>query len=338
LKKELAIIFILSILVLSAGEMLDYNLQGGRPAMSSSGPFSVSFAVNSINVEQVGISFRWVTTSYAINEEKPTVAYFIPGTTWGLSYWQESFPFVWFNSSSWRLVDTDNQRFWRWEVTNIIYNLPWSQEVPLNFQYSPIVFYPWDMLVLDVYIGSTQAMSDSSPPKDLYYAGPVGLVVTDQPKSAFQGPFISITSKFDHDLSPNSVPTDFSYRLGQLGFHPSFYYHLRILVSHPFEVRLLALLGLVFAAVVQPLLVWRVIRLRKFMANSNYLQTCLGFLLFLPILLFTFRTSVAPPWITNLDLFLLLDVFAWAVLLLDRLTNGAYQTIATSADVERNSL
>jgi len=325
MKKELAIILILSILMLSAGELIDSTYQGVGQMESSYGPYSFSFAVNSIDLSQIAITLQWVCTFSSPETEKPTVAYFIPGTEFGLSYARYSYPLVWFDSSAWRLIDTDNRTFWAWRVTNVLHNLPWSQKVPLNFSYSPVAFYPWEILVLDVYIGTSQSLAGSSPPQDVHYAGPRDLVIEDQLTERLQDPYLSISSQFD-SLSVASLPTDFAYRLGGSRFQPSYYYHVSISINHRAEVRMVALLGIIFAIVVQPILLWRIIRIRNSMGNSNYLQTCLGFLLFLPILLFTFRTSIAPSWITNFDLFLLLDIFAWAVLLLDRLGREKYQT------------
>lgn len=327
MKKELATILIIFLLMLSGGQLLDSMYQRAGQE-SSYGPYSFSFVVNSIDLSAASITLQWVDTLQSATAEKPAVAYFIPGSEFGVPSGGQSYPLIWFDSSAWRLSDTNNRTTWRWQVTNVLYNLPWSQDVPLNFSYSPVVFYPYDVLVLDLFIGTTQPMAGSSPPQGVNYAGPRELVITDHLTGGLQDPYLSITSHFD-SINAASLPADFVYRLGQLQFQPSYYYHLRILLDHRPEVRLVALLGISFAIVIQPILLWRIIKMRKLMDNGNYLQTCLGFLLFLPILLFTFRTTIAPRWITNLDLFLLVDIFAWTVLLLDRV--GKEQTWQNSS-------
>jgi hypothetical protein len=84
---------------------------------------------------------------------------------------------------------------------------------------------------------------------------------------------------------------------------------MHIEVFHSAEVRTLVI-GIEAIMLIQPALLRRLYLKRKRVGNSNYLQICLGFLLFVPILLLGFR-SIAPSWITNVEIVGSVLVFVW---------------------------
>lgn len=291
------------------------------------GLHSFSFSVNSIDLSRVTITLQWLAISSSPAGERPSIVYFIPGMErdfFGTSFY---FPFAWFNSSAWKLLETNNKTYWKWQVVNTLVNLPWSQK-PANLSFLPIIIYPFEIFVLDIYMGSSQSVALSSPPPFVSYAGPREMIIEDRPSARLQNPYLSVKSQMD-SLRLETLPIDFVSRLKQQGLAPSYFYHVRIEISHRSEVKLLACLGLLVLGVQFAVLV-RSIQIRGSISNSNFLQICLGFLLFLPIFLFTFRTGIAPPWVTNLDLLGLLSMLLWAAALVNRLWK--YSGMTTTCD------
>jgi hypothetical protein len=165
-------------------------------------------------------------------------------------------------------------------------------------------------------MGSSEYFAPSSPPPSVWYAGPKELTIENLP---VETPYFSVASQME-SLERHSLPKDFQNRLEQLNMTPPNFYHVRLEISHRPEVRWLALLG-ILVMFIQPVILWRLVKNRKFVGNSNYLQMCLGFLLFLPILILTFRTTIAPSWITILDLLDVFFVLVWAIVLVARVNS-----------------
>jgi hypothetical protein len=324
---------VLLILLLVAGSSIagfaiitSYRSSSGEYAY---GPYAFSITVNSLDVDKTTVTLTWSATLYSPSDDKPFVVYFIPGILDS----GQSFPFAWFNSSAWRLADTDHMRFWKWQVVNVVTNLPWSERLitipctqpfglraPLSISLTPVACYPCETFLLNIYMGSTHSFTSSSPPPFVWYAGPREVTIEEQQSRGVENQYLSV-DRITESIDSKSLPTDFASRLGQLNIAPSslYFYHITVEINHRAEVRTLALLGIAFVVILQPIVVWRFNKVRESIGNSNYLQVCVGFLLFLPLLLFSFRTSVAPAWITNLDVAILISMFIWAGMLLRRL-------------------
>jgi len=289
----------------------------GVTSVSANTNIALSFLVNSVDADRVIISLKWDITMPSANLTKPKAMIVVPTAVeaaWGFfsANYSESDTFVFITPTTWQLVETGNRTPWQWQVINKLV-LPWSEKLPCNNNLSPTVFYPFDDNVVDLYIGSNYKV-DVSNSQAQY-----GLVGNELP-NAVQNPYMTAWSEV-HDLSSSTeeVPTlgilVWTLFMGLVGYYV---YHVRIHVAHRLEVKALAL-GILGILCAQPIILFRAFKARKDVGNSNYIQLCLGFLLFLPFLLFTFRSSTAPPWITNIDLLSLSFVFLWAIMLIHRL-------------------
>ena len=70
------------------------------------------------------------------------------------------------------------------------------------------------------------------------------------------------------------------------------------------------------------------------MSTRDSIQTWLPLLLFLPIFLLTFRSSLAPPWVTNLDIAVALLIMVFAILLIWQVNRQKSQPARVGGSME----
>jgi hypothetical protein len=273
---------VFSILVLTIFLLSSYL----KPVLADRIESESSLFVDEFNADSVTMTITWGVILHSQETARPSILYIAPGDS--------AFRFIPPNDSAWRLVGTDNIASWRWEIAQQV-TLAWSEKVPWNNRMASLILYPCDSLVLDIFVVSEFG--------SLRF------------ETKVRNPYFDVEANVTERL-PDWL----------LAMYPAFgktptqkYYDIRILVYHRIEVKLIALALLGFNFMLQPMLVCGLLKARKRMSNSNYLQVCLGFLLFLPFLLFSFRTSIAPSWLTNLDGAILSFMFVWASLLIHRL-------------------
>ena len=278
-------------------------------------PVSFSFSVNALDVNRITIMLRWVVTLSSPDAERPYVVYYLPGTEESFAgkgwYWTVGL----FDRSAWQLVDTSDNAYWKWEVVNVV-NVPWTMKLPLNHSLFQTIAYPIGLFVIDLYMGSNQEFLIPTTLTQ-FFAGK-SVTIQDQ-IGTLESSSMSVSSHMDF-IGSESLPADFSSRLQQLRLTPEYFYHVHIEVSYRAGTIWLAA-GVLFVLIAQCVLFCCFLRSRKSIGNSNYVQLCLGFLLFLPLLLFSFRTSIAPPWTTNIDILIFAFMVLWAVMLIHRLGN-----------------
>jgi amino acid transporter len=91
-----------------------------------------------------------------------------------------------------------------------------------------------------------------------------------------------------------------------------FVYHLTISVHHTTDF-VVFILVLYFMLFLISLVMLRLIRRRDSVDQRMHFESRLSILLFLPVLLFTYRTSYAPPWVTLFDIWTIVLLIAWTI-------------------------
>jgi len=96
-------------------------------------------------------------------------------------------------------------------------------------------------------------------------------------------------------------------------FKPYLTYKIMVALYHSFDYKVL--IGMMYIVMALFLVAWFIMLGQRRADEPQFVQTCLGVLVFLPIFLFIFRTALAPPWITLVDLALIILTIVWGVLL-----------------------
>ena len=91
--------------------------------------------------------------------------------------------------------------------------------------------------------------------------------------------------------------------------------HFTINLRHPKDFGyfiILLYLMLVLISIIVGGVIYHSIRSGRFLSRERWFEGYLTILLFLPIFLFTYRTSYAPPWITLFDIWTVILLLLWS--------------------------
>jgi len=201
----------------------------------------------------------------------------------------------------WRLLETNNKTIWRWALSKT-HIVSWTADQ----SFSDLSF-PFERPGLVLFLVSNSTPVNFSP--------------------------LSTVANFDVQVTTTSIGYDslpFKTDAFQSFEH---YYRIEITAYHNTEYIVLVLfldIGLISVAGVACVL-WR---RREVTSTQDSNQIWLGLLLFSPIFFLTFRSSLAPPWITNLDIAITVFIVVLAILLGLQLNRQRAQPAPVSRLVE----
>ena len=182
----------------------------------------------------------------------------------------------------WRLLETNNITIWRWSLSES-HTVKWTAGQSLAG-----LSFPFEILSLDLFLVSNSTSANFS--------------------------VFSRVPNFDVQSRPKEIGYDELPFKDQSFERFSHYYKIEITAYHNTEYKWLVLIlysSLAFVGVVA-LVLWR---RRGVTPTQDSNQIWLGLLLFLPIFFLTFRSSLAPPWVTNLDISVAALIAIFAILL-----------------------
>jgi hypothetical protein len=201
----------------------------------------------------------------------------------------------------WRLLETNSKSIWRWALSKT-HTVPWTTDQSLAG-----LSFPFERPELVLFL-----VSNSTP-------------VNFSPLSTVANLDVQvITTSIGYDTLPFKTDAFQSFE---------HYYRIEITAYHNTEYIALVLcldIGLISIAGVACVL-WR---RRKTTPTQDSNQIWLGLLLFLPIFFLTFRSSLAPPWVTNLDIAITVLIIIFAIALALQLNRQKGQPAAVNRVVE----
>lgn len=213
----------------------------------------------------------------------PTILYFFEGDL--------GFYGVDDRDPDWKLLTTNNATSWIWSLHKQHVHL-WTATPPLWAG----LWYPCETFTLRLWIAT------NSPAFNLtarfsgygYELGRRILPVTDTEEIPME-----VRSEFSKSYVPNR-------------------YSVELVVRHTPDYELFILFFAVFILWIWAILI-ELVRKRSKLKSSDFIQVCLGVLFFVPVFLLTFRTTIAPNYLTWVDFSLGVLAIVWGIILFWRI-------------------
>lgn len=201
----------------------------------------------------------------------------------------------------WILTYTDGEEKWAWSIAKR-YSTNWTAYQPLNSPFSPIFLFPLESFDLEFYV-----LSDKPELEIITTVSNPSFIA-----SAVMGQ-ITLSEVPENIKSHESIGYLFSEEYLEYAGH--FICHFTINLRHPKDFGyfiILLYLMLVLISIIVGGVIYHSIRSGRFLSRERWFEGYLTILLFLPIFLFTYRTSYAPPWITLFDIWTVILLLLWS--------------------------
>jgi hypothetical protein len=264
--------------------------------------YSAPYGICSIEITNIDVSSKTLTVHLVV--EDPTSPIFPDRSSSELVFQYADMPYfaiIWANDFDWQLVGTNSGNASHWKI-----------EKDFEFQYNSTSFYPYEQFSATFYFASNMTHYFNVSPMANYVA------------------------TVDKELIPsNQFPiTQSSYLFSGEGFSDISAQHLfetyKVTINMSSQDVVVQGASMIYGlfvvlAVVALLLVvlfWK--NILSF-SNSVTIAITTAVLFFLPILLFTFRTSIAPKYSTPVDIGSVLLILLYGVLLCIQLGAKIYR-------------